>query len=163
MNTRLTPHGRTEWDLWALVVKIVVPIISLGILYFFAHKGDTVALVTLVVLGTAMLIGLGVFTTLTILDRAEAREDTRFRANVKENLAIADQVSRLQNRQMTGLTNQNRHLLRQTGEMDRLAGGQRAAGGLDIDALFGEWEIEAPEVEALDDSRDGNAYLHDST
>lgn len=132
----MQPYGRTEWDFWALVFKIAVPVLCFGFLYFMAARGDTVALVILIVLGTVMLIGLGVFTTLTILDRAAAREDARFRANVKENLAIAQQVSQLQNTQMTGLARQNRTLLHQAGQLTS----NEPAGGLNIDALFSEWE-----------------------
>ena len=149
-------HGRTEWDFWALCVKVGVPVGIAGVLFWFAMHGNMVAIIALVAAATVLLVTLGVVMVLAIMDRANAQEDKRFRANVRENLAIAEQMARLQNRQMSGLARQNRDLLKQAGDVERLAAGQRSAGGLDIDAVFAGWSIETVDSEHwLDDQQEG--------
>lgn len=101
MNQRIDQR-KTKWDFYSLLAKIGIPLVVGGVLFFLATQGETLAIVLLAALGAILLAGLGVFVVLVILDKTAAREQIRFQNNVKENLALMQQVQSLQNQQLLG-------------------------------------------------------------
>lgn len=127
-------EGVSEWQFYSLGLKVGVPTVVGAVLYLLARNGDVMALVALAVLGTIVLIGLGVFVALAIMDRLRQAEQIRFSENMHENMVLLNQMQRAQGAQARSLLDSNARLVRMLPEP-----GEKPA---DIDALL--WDVDEP-------------------
>jgi hypothetical protein len=128
---------KSQWDFYALCVKVGVPLV-LGIaLYVMARKGDVTAIVILVTIGVVLLIGLGVLVTIAIMNQMGKAEERRFVGNLKENMLYLGQIQNIQNRQLAAATRTNNTLITAN---QKLLAGALSPDNMDVDALG--WEVE---------------------
>ena len=128
----------TERDNSLAWIGLMVLIGALGLLIVLAREGDLVAIVVLAVLAVLVFLVLGGGFALVVMDKMNVMEERRFRANVKENLLLAEMSQRSMARQLQAQTRVNKDLASQNAQLAR---GQEPAWGLDLDSLFGDADL----------------------
>jgi len=103
----------TEWDFYALCVKIGLVLFIVISLFTMARRGETIAIVILSVIGALALAGLGLGAALLILDRQAQAEQRRFVANLKENMVYLEQQTKVLQSQLAAQGRLDQNLLRQ--------------------------------------------------
>ena len=114
---------------WAAMLLLF----TLLILIILARQGDVTAIVILAVIGVLVFLILGGGFALLVMSRMNEMEERRFRANVKENMALMDMQQRSMAHQLGAQARVNYDLIRQNQLLARPA---EPDFGLDLDALF---------------------------
>ena len=110
------------WE-FALIVFVVGLV---AVLAFLSAKGILAAMVALAVIGSIILVGIGVVITLGANWISTTNDQRTFVANAKENLSIMLAMQRVQNAQNTMLQRQAREARKQLPQGDIM----------DVDALL---------------------------
>jgi len=97
---------------FVFLLLLLIGITGLG---FQAAAGNPLAMVVLAVLATVTLIIIGASISLIHARIAAKQQEAQFNANVRENLAIMQQMQTLQNAQSKNLMTQTQHLPEPTG------------------------------------------------